>query len=264
VVLLWNWRVFGTPAEVDRSLKFLRAAYAWLLISLGMTVLLPAYQFVVLPLLAPAGEAAALGFSHAYYGAIRHAITVGFISLMIVGVASRVVPTLNGLEVRRLTPLWGPFLLLNLGCALRVVAQTLTDFTPKAFPVAGFSGLLEVAGLAWWGVHLWAVMAGRARYRRSVAVSYVPGTPIEAGHLVGEVLERYPELLETFLAHGFRPLANPLLRKTVARHVSIGQACRQLGRESKEVIEALNRARTAGPHRLHALPMVSEVEDTCC
>ena len=39
--------------------------------------------------------------------------------------AARVVPTLNGVDVHRLTPLWGPFLLLNAGCALRVVAQTL-------------------------------------------------------------------------------------------------------------------------------------------
>jgi hypothetical protein len=63
--------------------------------------------------------------------------------------------------------------------------------------------------------------------------------------------------LETFLALGFRPLANPLLRKTVARHVSIGQACRQLEREPGEVVEALNRARLAGPHKMRSLPMVS-------
>jgi hypothetical protein len=257
VALLWNWRVFGRAAETDRSLKFLRAAYAWLLISLAMLIALPAYLFIVLPYLAPASEAAGLHFSHAYYGAIRHAITVGFISLMIVGVAARVVPTLNGVDIRRLTSLWGPFLLLNLGCALRVIAQTLTDFTPHAFPVAGVSGLLEVTGLALWGAHLWEVMAGRARYCRSVTVPYVPGTPIEAGHTVGEVLERHPELLETFVSLGFRPLANPLLRKTIARHVSIGQACRQLGRDRQEVIEVLNHARAAAPHRMHSLPMVS-------
>jgi hypothetical protein len=255
--LLYNWRVFGRAGETDRSLKFLRAAYTWLLISLGMVILLPAYLFILLPRLAPSSGAATLGFSHAYYGAIRHAITVGFISQMIVGVAARVVPTLNGVDIRRLTRLWGPFLLLNLGCALRVVAQTLTDFTPHAFPVAGISGLLEVAGLAWWGVHLWAVMAGRARYRRSVTVPDVPGTLIEVGHTIGDVLERHPELLKTFLALGFQPLVNPLLRNTVARHVSISQACRHLGREPGEVVKALNQASAAGPHKLRPLPMVS-------
>ena len=44
-----NWRVFGRAAGPDRSLKFVRAAYAWLLVSLAMLVLLPAYQFAVLP-----------------------------------------------------------------------------------------------------------------------------------------------------------------------------------------------------------------------
>jgi hypothetical protein len=257
VALVWNWRIFGPASEADRSLKFLRAAYAWLLISLGMVVLLPAYQFLLLPGLAPSSEAAGLGFSHAYYGAIRHAITVGFISLMIVGVAARVVPTLNGVDIHRLAPLWGSFLLLNVGCSLRVVAQTLTDFTPHAFPVAAVSGLLEVSGLALWGVHLWTVMAGRARTCLSAKVPYVAATPIEVGHTVGEVLARHPELLVTFLALGFRPLASPLLRKTVARHVSIGQACRHLGREPGPVVEALNQARAPTPHQLPSLPIVS-------
>jgi hypothetical protein len=170
VTLVWRWRVFGRAGASDRSLKFLRAAYLWLLISLGMHVVLPVYQFVVLPRLAPASDAAQLGFSHAYYGAIRHAITVGFVSLMIVGVAARVVPALNGIDVRRLSGLWGPFILLNLGCALRVIAQTSTDFTPWAFPLAGVSGVLEVLGLALWGAHLWAVMAGRARLRGPAAL----------------------------------------------------------------------------------------------
>ena len=85
---------------------------------------------------------------------------------MIVGVAAKVVPTLNGMQLEVLSPLWGPFVLINLGCALRVVGQTLTDFTATAFPFAGVSGLLEVAGLAMWGTHLWLIMAGKARIRR--------------------------------------------------------------------------------------------------
>jgi hypothetical protein len=52
-----------------------------------MLVALPFYQLGVVAKLAPDSAAAHIGFSHAYYGAVRHAITVGFISLMIVGVA---------------------------------------------------------------------------------------------------------------------------------------------------------------------------------
>jgi len=160
-IRVWNLRVFTTLTEPDRTLKFIRAAYAWLLISLAMLVLLPVHQHVLVPWLAPSSEAARLHFSHAYFGAIRHAITVGFISLMIVGVAARVVPTLSGVDPQRLSKLWGPFLLLNAGCALRVCGQLLTDFVPAAFPITGISGMLEVLGLALWAIHLWPIMSGR-------------------------------------------------------------------------------------------------------
>lgn len=163
VALVWNLGLFRPARESDRSLKFIRMAYAWLLISLLMLVLLPVYQFGLLPRLAPDSEAVRIHFSHAYYGAIRHAITVGFVSLMIVGMAAKVVPTLQGLDVRRLGGLWGPFVLLTAGCALRVIAQAATDITPRAYPIAGVSGVLEVAGLTWWAVHLVSMMAGKRR-----------------------------------------------------------------------------------------------------
>jgi hypothetical protein len=255
--LVWNWQVFGRSPEPDRSLKFIRAAYAWLLISLAMALFLPAYQFAVLPALAPQSGATATGFSHAYYGAVRHAITVGFVSMMILGVSSRVVPTLNGADVSRLSRLWVPFALLNAGCTLRVVFQIVTDFTSWAFPVAGVSGVLEVTALAVWAAHLWAVMAGRPRYRLAATVGYVPGTPIEGGHRVGELLDRYPHLLATFIGLGFRPLANPLLRSTLAPHVSVAQACRQLGLDVTGVLRALNDARAKSVPTTLPLPVLT-------
>jgi hypothetical protein len=257
VALVWNWKVFGRSPEPDRSLKFIRAAYVWLLVSLGMALFLPVYQFALLPVLAPASGAAQMGFSHAYYGAVRHAITVGFVSMMILGVSSRVVPTLNGADVSRLSRLWVPFVLLNLGCALRVTTQIATDLTASAFPLTGVSGVLEVTALAVWATHLWRVMAGRPRYRLDATTDYVPGSPIEGGHRVGDLLDRYPELLPTFIELGFRPLANPVLRRTVARTVSVAQACRHLGLDLSHVIDVLNRARTTLPGTLRPLPIVT-------
>ncbi|HZT79987.1 MAG TPA: DUF1858 domain-containing protein, partial [Gemmataceae bacterium] len=259
-LLVWDWRLFTPPTESDRGLKFLRAAYLWLLASLAMLVLVPLYQHVVLAALAPASASARLGFSHPYYGAIRHAITVGFISLMIVGVAAKVVPTLNGVDLRRLSGLWGPFLLLNAGCALRVIGQTATDFTDTAFPFAGVSGLLEVTGLALWGVHLWRIMAGRARVRPAAPAddSVVPGAALTSRHRVGDVLDHYPALLDTFLAFGFKPLANPFFRRTVARFVTIGQACRQQGVDEARLLGALNQARARPADGRLSLRVVEE------
>lgn len=92
-------------------------------------------------------------------GSHRHAFTVGFISLMIMGVSSRVVPILAGVDSKRMNSLWIPFVLINLGCSGRVLLQVLTDFVPAvAYPLVGLTGFVEFTALLWWGVELWRTM----------------------------------------------------------------------------------------------------------
>jgi hypothetical protein len=239
VVLVWSWKLHRPAIDGDRSLKFLRTAYVWLFVSLAMLVALPLYQFVVLPAIAPASDAVALGFSHAYYGAIRHAITVGFVSLMIMGVAAKVVPTLGGVDLRGLPGLWLPFVLINTGCAMRVGFQTLTDITEGAFLLAGVSGLLEVTALTLWGVHLWRLMGARA----AAIEALTPGTPVAPHHTVGQVLGAYPQALELLVSLGFTPLRNPVLRNTLARTVTLERAARIQGLPVEELVEKLEAAR---------------------
>ncbi|HEU5337256.1 MAG TPA: NnrS family protein [Terriglobales bacterium] len=148
VLLARQLGVLRRPGNSDRSFKFIRAAYVWLIVATAMLPLSPLYGTVVHQV-----------FAHSYMGAQRHAITVGFISLMILGVSARVVPILAGVDSKKLDPLWGPFVLINLGCAGRVGLQILTDFAPSvAYPLLGLTGFLEVAALAWWGIGLWRVM----------------------------------------------------------------------------------------------------------
>jgi uncharacterized protein involved in response to NO len=202
------------------------------------------------------------GFSHAYYGAIRHAITVGFVSLMIVGVASKVVPTLNGVDIRKLSSLWVPFALINAGCLLRVSSQILTDFTASSFPFAGASGVLEVTGLAIWGVHLSSIMLGWGRAEQPESVDHEgakfvdPNTPIVASDQVAVIIDRFPELLQVFVGFGFQPLTNPLLRRTLARGITIEKACRFMGQDCQKLLEALNAQRHESIDRRFVLPIV--------
>lgn len=137
-------RIFFKLAASLRSHKFLRAAYTWLIIAGVLLVLEPTHL-------------GALGqpFSHAYTGAIRHAVTVGFISQMIIGVGSHVAARMNDLDDALLPKLWPTFWLLNLGNAARVACEIATDYTPAAFAPMGITGFIELTGLVLWA----AVMA---------------------------------------------------------------------------------------------------------
>ena len=224
IALTLRWGFLGRPTETDRSAKFVRTAVAWLHTSMLMLAFAPLYMRWILPAtggLSNSGrDAAAISFSHAYYGAVRHAITVGFISLTILGMAAKVVPTLNGVDIRRLRPLWLPFALVNIGCLMRVSFQIATDFHEWAYPIAGVSGPFEVAGIAIWGVHLWRIMNG---WKPVEAAETRPAT-ITADDKIGLIVEWFPQTLPLLIGKGFAPLANPIMRKTMARAVSVRMA----------------------------------------
>ncbi len=163
-LLVIQLRIFTRTTQSDRSWKFIRAAYVWLLVAMLM-----------LPFLMPYGVLTGEGFSHAFWGAHLHAFTVGFISMMILGVSSRVVPILAGVDSKQLTSLWGPFILLNVGCAGRVMLQVLTDWTPNiAYSLIGVTGVMELGALAWWGVGLWQIMNLSKVRRQSVLTAPSP------------------------------------------------------------------------------------------
>lgn len=141
---LWHFRLFAPPLEPDRSGKFLRAGFIWAIGGLGMGLVLPFYHTLT-------GQS----FSHNYFAAYRHAILSGFVLLTVVGVSSRVAPTLAGGDVRKANPLWMAFLLLNLGNLGRVIGQTLMDLTTWSGLLAAVSGFVQWAGLAIWAEDLW-------------------------------------------------------------------------------------------------------------
>lgn len=123
-------------------------AYAWLLFSCVMMPFFPLY-----------GVLARQVFAHTYMGSHRHAFTVGFISLMIMGGVFEVGPN-PGWDRRQTDKLaWTPFILINLGCLGRVLLRVITDFVPGvAFPLVGFTGFIEFTALLWWRAELWRTM----------------------------------------------------------------------------------------------------------
>ena len=170
IVTPFQYRLFGTVPEneQDRGLKFIRAAHVWFIVATAMLVFTPIYNFgIYVPF-----TGSHVPFSHAFFGAYRHALTVGFIMMMIVGVSSKVVPTLAGLDVRSARSLWPTFLLLNVGNLTRVSFQIATDFSPAAYKVMGISGFIEVVGLALWGYELLVNMNWRKLPQKGTKAVY--------------------------------------------------------------------------------------------
>jgi len=164
VLLAQQIGVFTPPSHPDRTFKFIRAAYVWLVVSCVMMPFFPLYGVLTHQV-----------FAHTYMGSHRHAFTVGFISMMILGVSSRVVPILAGVDSKQMNSIWTPFILFNLGCLGRVLLQVLTDFIPKiAYPLIGFTGFIELTALLWWGIELWRTMDLAAKGRSRLMSTSLP------------------------------------------------------------------------------------------
>jgi hypothetical protein len=224
VILVRAFGVFSVKVDRDRSLRFIQAAWMWGLVALLLFALMPAYN-----------SFKGVVFSHAYFGGYRHAFTVGFISLMTLGVSSKIVPVLGGLNPSQVSTLRATFWLVNVGNAMRVVFQILTDSYSWAYPVMAASAWIEITGLAIWAFDLW-----RAMGRRPQAASSCGSVPLTLAARVGDVVGAYPETVPVFLQFGFTMITNPLMRQTVARSVTLEQVCRLRGVDGQALIAALS------------------------
>jgi hypothetical protein len=208
--------------------RYIQLAFAWLLAGLAMLV---AGQF------AAAGRGVPL--PHAYLGAARHALTVGFVTTLILGVGQRLVPILShrllawpGLVV----PI---FVLIAVGNALRVASEVATLAWPLAFRIMPASAVLELVALTLFAANLartlWPrpddlLRTGRATPRTPVALLLAEHPWLE-DQLVARGL-RYPARVRSVPAEltlgsmaqseGFDPTATVLWINNLLRENSYG------------------------------------------
>jgi len=119
---------------VHRSFPlFVRMAYGWLLVAALLGV-----------------GAALWDSSGGIWGASRHALTVGFIAVMVLCVGQRILPAFAGMRLLWSTGLmFAGLALLTLGCTLRVSSEVLAyqEYAGWAWSVLAVSALLELAGI---------------------------------------------------------------------------------------------------------------------
>ena|SRR5215471_6888438 len=164
VLLALQLGVFTAPSQPDRTFKFIRAAYVWLLIASGMMPLFPLY-----------GAATHQVFAHFLYGLASPCFYGGFRQLDDYGSFVPSGPHSGWYRLQANELPVATFHSVQCGLAGRVLLQVLTDFLPNiAYPLMGFTGFIELAALFWWGVELWRTMNRAARGRMAALTMPFP------------------------------------------------------------------------------------------
>ncbi len=119
---------------------FVRLAYGWLLVAAMLGV-----------------AAVKWDSSGGIWGASRHALTVGFIAVMILSVGQRILPAFAGMRLLWSTKLmFAGLALVSVGCTLRVSCEILAyqGYATWAWSVLPFSALAELAGLTLYAINI--------------------------------------------------------------------------------------------------------------
>lgn len=226
----------GVPRKEFR--KFIKAALFWFFVAEMGLLTFNLYQFTT-------GQEV----SYAMFGAYRHAIFVGFISMMIVGCASKMIPMSLGTQLYSYRALFWTFVFLNLGNTLRVVCQPLAvDYHMNTlFLPMGLSGFLEYAALCLFGYNVWKTVAQRQAIEdKELAGRVTVVTPETNVYLL---VKQHPQCLDILVNRGFTPLKNPIMLNTVAKTVNLGTAASihpiDLGSLLKELNEAVRQNQSA-------------------
>ena len=126
---------------VHRSFPyFVRMAYGWLLVAALLGV-----------------GAALWDSSGGIWGASRHALTVGFIAVMVLCVGQRILPAFAGMRLLWSTGLmFAALALLTIGCTLRVSGEVVAyqGYANWAWSVLPISAVLELAGITAFAVNI--------------------------------------------------------------------------------------------------------------
>jgi uncharacterized protein involved in response to NO len=182
----------------------------------------------------------------------RHLMAVGFITPMIFGVAHRVLPVFNGVN------LWSDRL-------MRATFWHLAAGTTLSFAMAFNKAYPATWNYAWSGVAGWLVFAALVMFAVNIAMTlrtrhepYRRGAPVTLHTRVAELLEAHPELRPVLIHAGLAALA--AMRHNPPRFVTLEFAARRHGLDPASLVAALN-AEISGRARPPAAPQPATTQD---
>jgi uncharacterized protein involved in response to NO len=212
-------RTLHAPDAAARLHKWIRVGFFWLIVAGALMAFADVYAGIT------GGSA-----PREVVGAYRHAVTVGFITTIAVGVALRIVPLFHGAPLYSLRLEQVAFWLLLVGNLCRVVFQiaTLTRH-PVFYAITGMSGYLELAALGFFGYNVIRTFLAQ------------PATLAKDGRVrqrttVGELLEVSPRSANVLAEFG---LSSETLAQVRGDH-TIGGLARARGINPEHLTRALN------------------------
>ncbi|HEX2918362.1 MAG TPA: NnrS family protein, partial [Edaphobacter sp.] len=151
IVALHLFQKTVSPAKVNGIHPsfpyFVRSAYVWLIVAAGLSV-----------------WASRVSNADGIWGASRHALTVGFLAVMVFSIGQRVLPAFSGMKLL-FSPrlMFAGLLLLTMGCILRVGSEVLAyqDYAAWAWKVLPVSAVLELAAVTSFAVNLAVTFSSR-------------------------------------------------------------------------------------------------------
>ena len=130
---------------------FVRLAYFWFAAAVTMVAAGDLYLFFT-----------GSGPAHSYTGAWRHAVTVGFITTLMVGLGYRLLPLFVGVDLWRPGLMRASFWLLAVGNTTRVVFELATASGQRwTYLLMGGSGVPELTALTLFGIGIWKTLGRR-------------------------------------------------------------------------------------------------------
>ncbi len=182
--------------------------------------------------------------SHALIGAYRHAITVGFITMLIFGFASRIIPISQGIKLHSYPSLQKTFVLINIGIVIRIIFQPIAYHTGSvpAYLIMGISGFIESLAILLFGINIWQTISDGKRQVTGEEDIHGEIISVNAHTNVYHLLKQHPQALDILISKGFSQLKNPILRNTMTRAVNLGQATKMHQTDLDQLLNELNES----------------------
>lgn len=205
---------------------YIQLAFFWLLVGMAMLLVSDLYW-----------RGRGLTPPHAYLGAVRHALTVGFMTTLIMGVGQRLLPILGHTLLPWPRLVLPTFLLIATGNLLRVLTELATPISTAAFALMPLSAVLELSALVLFTANvvrtLWPapdplLHTGRVASSTSVAV----------------LLAEHPWLEDDLFAWGLRYIGRV---RSVPRELTLGSLARGEGKDTEEIVSRINDRLRNGP-----------------